>query len=195
MATSIDMASNALILIGDNPISSFNDPGAGAQAAAALYQDTYKSILSEHPWTFALKEQPLSKLTQTPEDVTGYSNAFRLPPDMIRIWKIMPHSNYAIIGDIVYSNENSLFCRYNYGVEEVELPPQLVKAVEYKLASDFAMLITEDINKADYYENKYLRQLSLARSVDSQGHPQVPIIDSPFVDVRLTGGTYGGSFY
>ena len=30
MPSSIDIASNALLLIGDNPISSFDDPGAGA---------------------------------------------------------------------------------------------------------------------------------------------------------------------
>jgi len=37
MASDIDIASNALVLIGDNPINSFTEPGAGATAAANLY--------------------------------------------------------------------------------------------------------------------------------------------------------------
>lgn len=192
MATSIDMASNALVLIGDDPISSFDDGGAGAQAAANLYQDTYKSVLAGHPWTFALKEQTLSKLSQSPDLLTNYKNAFQLPADLIRIWKMMSHSNYDVVGLLVYSNEETLLCRYIYNVDEVALPPHVVKAVEYKLASEFAMLVTEDINKAEYYERKYLKQVALARSIDSQGHPQVKIVDSPFVDVRYGGFSRGG---
>ena len=61
MPSNIDIASNALILIGDNPINSFDEPGAGAQAAAALYPETKKRLLSEHPWGFALKQQRLNK--------------------------------------------------------------------------------------------------------------------------------------
>jgi hypothetical protein len=194
MATSIDMSSNALVLIGDDPISSFSDPGAGAQAAANLYPDTYRSILAGHPWTFALKEVFLSKLTQTPDDLTNYKSAFQLPTDLIRIWKIMSHSNYDVVGTLVYSNEDELLCRYVYNVDEVKLPPQVVKAIEYKLASEFAMLVTEDINKSDFFERKYLNQIALARSIDSQGHPQEKIVDSPFVDVRHGGYSRGG-FY
>ncbi len=48
MASSIDIASNALILIGDSPISSFEDPGAGAQAASNLYLETKKRFNSIH---------------------------------------------------------------------------------------------------------------------------------------------------
>lgn len=187
MATAIDMASNALLLIGDNPISSFDDPGAGAQVAGAIYPDTYESVLAEHPWSFAFKELQLSKLSQSPDDETGFDNAFQLPADLIRLWRIMPHSNYSIVGSLLYSNQTELLARYIFKVDEVQLPPHVIKAIEYKLAADFAIAVTEDTSKSQFYEQKYLRQLGLARSVDSQGRPQVAIVDSPFVDVRLSG--------
>lgn len=187
MATSIDMASNALLLVGDNPISSFDDPGAGAQVAGAIYPETYAAVLSEHPWSFAFKELQLSRLSQTPDPKTNFQYAFQLPGDLIRIWKMMSHSNYTIVGSLVYSNETELLCRYIYKVDENELPPHVVKAIEYKLAADFAISVTEDQNKSQLYEQKYLRQIALARTVDSQGRPQVPIVDSPFIDVRLSG--------
>lgn len=191
MTTDIQMSSNALLLIGDEPISSFTEPGNGATVASALYTETYRAVLASHPWPFALKEQFLSRLSQAPDDETGYTYAFQLPSDLIRIWKIMSYSNYDIVGSLVYSNETTLLCRYGYQVAETELPPHFIKAVEYKLASDFAIAITEDFNKAQYYEQKYLSQVAQARTIESQGHPQVPMVDSPFTDVRLNGGTFG----
>ena len=77
MASDIDIASNALILIGDNPISSFTEPGAGATAAANLYPVTYEQLLSEHPWTFALKEQKLNQLSQQPDALTNWRYAYQ----------------------------------------------------------------------------------------------------------------------
>ena len=191
MPTGIDIASNALILIGDEPISSFSDGGAGAEAAGNLYPSTYEQVLSEHPWSFALKEQQLSRLSQTPDEKTFYKYAFQLPADMIRLWKIMPHSNYDLVGLLLYSNEPELLARYLYKPEETTLPAHFVKALEYKLASEFAMLVTESQNKATYYEQKYRQMIGIARTVDSQGRPQQSIVDSPFVDVRLAGRSYG----
>jgi hypothetical protein len=189
MASDIDIASNALILIGDNPISSFTEPGAGATAAANLYPDTYKQLLSEHPWTFALKEQKLNQLSQAPDALTNWKYAYQNPTDLIRYWSIMPFSNYAMVGSLTYSNQNELLARYVYAVAESQLPPHFQKALEYKLAADFALLVTEDVNKSQVFEQKYRTAISQARSIDSQSHPQVPIMDQPFTDVRQ-GGNY-----
>ena len=193
MPTDIDIASNALLLVGDNSISSFDDPGAGATVAKALYPETYRMVLSEHPWTFALKEQELNKLSQSPDAETGYKNAFQVPGELIRIWAVFPHSNYTVVGNLIYSNENSLWARYVYKVVETALPPHVVKALEYKLAADFAIPVTEDAKKAALYEEKYDKQVVRAKSIDSQNKPPVAIIDSPFTDSRF-GGSLSSSF-
>ncbi len=187
MPSDIDIASNALLLIGDEPISSFSDEGAGATVAANIYETTYQHVLSQHPWSFALKEQLLNQLSEQPNTLTGFKFAYQLPPDLIRIWAIMPFSNYTLVGSLLYSNENELLARYVFQPEETALPAQFVKSLEYKLASEFAISVTEDNAMAELYEKKYLLAVAQARSVDSQGRPQVPIIDSPFVDVRLSG--------
>ena len=190
MASAIDLSSNALILIGDSPISSFSEPGAGATAAANLYPDTYARLLSMHPWTFALKEQTLSKLSQSPDDLTNFKNAYQVPSDHIRTWAILPHSNYVVVGDLIYSNLEELLMRYVYKVDETELPPHFSKALEYSLAADFAQIVTESTTKSQYYEGKFKDQLASAMAIDSQGHPQQPIVDSPFVDVRFSGAPF-----
>jgi hypothetical protein len=192
MATAIDMASNALLLLGDNPISTLDgtEPGSGSLVAANLYEETYKSILSSYPWSFALKEQYLNRLSQTPDDETYYSYAFQIPSDTIRIWKVMSYNFYSIVGPYIYSNERTLLCRYIYRVNEAALPAHVVKAVEYKLAADFAVPVTEDQNKAQFYEQKYMLQVAQAQGIDSQNQPMKTIIDQPLNNVRYSGSTY-----
>lgn len=189
MSSSIDIASNALLLIGDNPISSFNDPGAGAQAAANLYSQTKEMVLSYHPWSFAMKHQELSRLSAAPDTRTGFKYAFKTPTDLIRLWSIMPHSDYVIVGENILSNEPSLLARYVYNIAESIIPAQLVKAMEYQLASEFAISVTEDENKAAFYQQKANLQLAKASNVDSQGQPQQSIVSSPFIEARMGGST------
>lgn len=194
MTSSIGMASNGLLLIGDSPISSFEEPGAGAQAMAAFYPDTYKAILAEHPWSFALKHQKLSQLAESPDPLTNFKFAYKLPTDLIRIWTLLSHSNYILINGLVYSNETEILCRYVYKVNETALPPHVVKAIEYKLASEAALAVTESESKAALYEKKYTLQIAKAKNIDSQGRPQEAIIDSPFTDIRGGGTGFGQGF-
>jgi len=191
MPTNIDIASNALLLIGDEPISSFTEEeGAGAKVAANIYPETYKQVLAEHPWSFALKEQVLSRLSATPDTRTGYSYAYQVPVDLIRLWAVFEWSNYVIIGDLLYSNESSLMARYVYQVDETALPAHFVTAFQYKLASEFALSVTESTSKAELYEAKYMKAIAKARNIDSQGRPQEPIISSPFVQAQYGGGLF-----
>jgi len=185
MPSSIDIASNALVLIGDSPIAAFTEPGAGATAAANLYEETYKAFLSTHPWTFATKTQELSRLSETPDSRLNYNYYFQVPVDCIRIWVCYPiNTDYEVIGDRILSNQPDLVLRYLYRVDETALPAHAVKAIEYLLAMDFAQLITENTSKSEYFEQKYLAALRSAMAIDSQGHPQRAIVDSPFLEVR-----------
>ncbi len=190
--SSIDIASNALILIGDDPINSFNDPGAGATAASNLYQEVKETALAFHPWTWALKEQELSRLSATPDSRTNFQFAFQKPTDMIRIWKVMPHSYYEEVGDLIYSNEPSLFMRYIFDVAETSMSASFVKALEYQLAAEMAISVTEDEKKAALYERKAEKQIIKASNINSQGHPQQTVVDSPFIDARRSGSGSNG---
>lgn len=192
MASDIDIASNALILIGDNPINSFTEPGAGAQAAANLYPSAYGFVLSEHAWTFATKYQKLNQLAAEPGPLINFNFGYQLPTDLIFLRQIKPHSHYEIVDGILYSNENELLARYNYKVAESSLTPPFVKAFEYKLAAEFAIAVAEDTAKNELYEKKYLLAIAHARTIDSQSKPQTPIQDSPFIDVRRSG--FGNRF-
>ena len=187
MTSKIKMINNALLLVGDNAISGLDDPGFGSTVADNLYEDTYAAILACHPWSFAFKEQWLSQLSASPDVETGYQYAYRVPVDSIRIWQLIEHSDYEIIGNLIYSNLSKVLCRYIHRVLESQIPPQVAKAIEYKLAAEFAVSVTDNDRYAQIYEQKYINQLGQAQAIDSQNRPQSQIIDAPFADVRFSG--------
>jgi hypothetical protein len=187
MPSAIDISSNALLLIGDEGINSFDEPGAGARAAKAFYAQTKQAVLAWHPWSFALKDQELSQLSQTPDTRTNLKYAYQLPTDMIRIWELMPFGYYELVNGLLLTNEPTLLMRYIYDVDDTAMPPHVVKALEYKLAAEFAMSVTEDENRAQLYERKHINQLATAAGIDSQGRPQEAIKRSPFTEARFTG--------
>ena len=175
MATAISMASNALVLIGDDPINSLSD----SVAASNLYDSLYEEVLSEHPWSFALKEQDLNRLTAQPDIETGYRYAFQLPSDIIRLWAVFPVQHYDIVGNLLYANALSIFARYLYRPDETILPPHFVKTMEYRLATDFSVSVAEDEEKMKLFRGLYEKSLGSAMAKDSQ--------QKPFAGIRMRG--------
>lgn len=183
MTSKIEICSNALQLIGDEPISSFTE-GSSAALADNLYDAFYESMMRYHPWSFALKTQRLNVLTQAPDPLTNYQYALQKPTDMIYLWSIKPQSNYDIVGDYIYSNDRELLATYTYKVAESKLPADFVTVMQYRLASEFAQSITENSGLAQLYEGKFRGALGAAMAADSQQRPQTGIIDRPYLAVR-----------
>lgn len=175
MASDIDIASNALVLIGDDPISALSE----SVAASNLYSDTYEYVLSQHPWSFAMKEQDFSQLSQQPDTETGFRYAYQRPGDLIRLWAILPTQHYQVVGEFIYSNSSALWGRYVYKVTETSLPPHFVKCLQYKLAADFSVSVAEDEQKMQIFEMKYRDSLGEAMAIDSQQHPYAGIRGNP----------------
>lgn len=188
MASGIDICSNALLLIGANSINSFTEPGAGAQVASALYEPTLTGLLTRNYWRFAIKKQQLNRLSQTP--INDYQYAFQIPPDCLKVMKVDPMNRYKVYRDLIYSNNSSLIADYVFRPEDSELPDYFVMALTYKLASDFALAVTDSENKNAIYEEKFRTAMAEAYAADGQQNPQTPIVDQPFTDVRY-GGPHG----
>jgi len=186
MCSKVDIVSNALLLVGHGAISSFNaDQGAGAVVGDALFDTTLRYLLSTTYWRFSVKQQQLSRLSATP--LKNWQYAFQIPTDAITIHRVTPRANYQIFGDKLYANVDELYADYTYQVSPEELPTYFVQAMQYKLAADFAISITNDTQKNALYEQKFSRELAVAMAADAKSHPPEAIQDQPFTDVRLNG--------
>ena len=186
MASKVDIVSNALLLIGHPAISSFDaDQGAGATVGAALFDSTLRYMLSTTYWRFSVKQQSLNRMTQHP--IEGYKYAFQIPSDAITIYRLRPRCMFQVFEDKIYTNVESAIADYTYQVEPTQLPLYFTHVMQYKLAADFAISITNDPNKHILYDNKYKEELPIAMTADAKNHPQEGIQDNPFSDVRFYG--------
>lgn len=185
MASKIDLISNALILIGDTPINSITGNDRRQQVASNLYDNIVKAELSKFRWGFARRKAQLSLTTDAVVD-SEYRSIYQLPTDMLFLIKIKPSVDYQIYGDKLYCNlSQALYCDYIADVAESEWPIYFSKLIEYALASDFATSIRDSSTIVAEMNAKYVNQSRMARSIDSQQHPQTPIVSSPFTDVRF----------
>ena len=79
----VDVSSRALILIGAEPLTSFDDGTNEALVASSTYEDVARAGLVNTRWRFATKQAQLSRLSDAP---TGrYDAAYQLPSDSLML--------------------------------------------------------------------------------------------------------------
>ena len=81
--TDVSLCSKALLKIGAQTITSFEDGTAESEVSANLYPLVRDSLLSSYPWSFAIAQKRLGRLDLTP--VADFKYAFQLPSDFLRI--------------------------------------------------------------------------------------------------------------
>lgn len=182
MASKIDLISRAMLLLGTPSLNSLTSGESRANTAAALYDSTYESLLTTNRWRFAHQRQVLSKLVTAPAHT--YQYAYQVPSDMLMPESVYPRSDYEIYGDKLYSNMNTVTLDYISKPAETKLPAYFQKVLEYRLAVEFCVPITENRNLKETLKADYIGALQGAMWADAQGRPPETVIDSPLVDVR-----------
>jgi hypothetical protein len=170
--TDIDICARALILIGANPITSFEDGTTEATVAANLYEDTVRDMLTRYRWRFASGQTQLSRLTDAP--TSRWDAAYQAPADMLMLHVVTVNDNpiaYDRYQDLIYCNattEDVVVADYTFRANEELWSPGFITAIEYQLASIFAYSVAAQTDLSDLMEKRALRQMTLARNIDSQ---------------------------
>jgi len=184
MASKIQLISNALILIGDLPVTSLDGNTRAQVVASNLYDGIVQNELTKYRWGFARRKAQLNLTTEVPVG-TEWQSIYQLPADLLVLVKINPGINYQILGDKVYCNsQGALFCDYIANIPEHEWPVYFCKMIEYALGMDFAPSVRDSAISMELLSNQYVNASRMARLTDSQQHPQTPIQDRPFINVR-----------
>jgi len=134
----ISICSEALILLGASAISSFSEGTPAATACSALYPGLRDTLISKHPWSWSLKKTQSFRISTDPTNEWKY--AYQLPADML--------SGAIAVFDSGGDNARSI----NYGWEIYE-DKHFVKLLVTALASDLAIVVTDQASKADYFRN------------------------------------------
>ena len=170
--SALDIASRALVLIGAEPITSFESNSTEALVASNMYEDVVRSSLCVARWRFATEQSTLNQITETP---TGrFAIAHQLPSNLLMLHTVTVNDNilgYTVYGDKVFSDASTsdvLIADYTYRSPETDFPSYFSLAVQYSLAGVFATAIARDDNLALLMDGKADRLMAKARNLDSQ---------------------------
>ncbi|MCK4784666.1 MAG: hypothetical protein KAV87_13010 [Desulfobacteraceae bacterium] len=202
MATDVSVFSQALVRLGDNPVSGLSELSPGF---ADLFPQVKANVETSHPWRFnTIKSQLLTRtLTQPPSQ---YKYVYQLPPDMLNgqprtVWnspfnqgRSSQFTNFNIFEDKLLTSAEQVLIDYQVPKVVDVFPIHVTELMIRALMAVIALPVTDQQNTADSAliaawgkdgNGGYSRE---ARRIDSQGHPPQGIKNYPLVTVRHGGG-------
>lgn len=188
MATSkITICSNALLQLGTQPITSFEDGSDNSLLCSNLYDQTRDGVLRAHPWNCAIKRVSLAPSTVDP--IYGFSFAFDLPGDVLRLLEADTVDEYKVEGRQILANENPFFIKYLYKNTEVaSYDSLLVETLTWAMMAVLAYPVVKSTTKSTEINNIYLARLRQARAIDGQEGTPDALGRSQLLDARRSGG-------
>lgn len=187
MATSeVQICSNALLLLGDDPISSFSEDSDRALLASNLWDNARQAVLRSHPWNCAKEMVALASESTTPAFDWAYQ--FLLPGDCLRVLSVGEDGypdDYIIKGRRILAAVDPLYLTYITDNEDVaSWDSLLVEAMQRYMAFAMAYPITKSTSLRDSMYSEFSKLISQARNVDGQEEPPQTVGDSPLLAVR-----------
>ena len=186
----VDVCSRALIMIGADPITSFDDGNNEALIASNMYEDIARASLVNTRWRFATNQVILNRLTEVP---TGrYDAAYQLPSGWLMTHAVTVNDNpieYQTYGDKLFNNASSsdeLVLDFTYRAEEQYWPSYFTVAVEYELAVVFAVGLARDQQLAQLMSQQAIAAMTKARNLDGQQQTTRKLITNRFISNRRT---------
>jgi hypothetical protein len=196
----LSICSDALLMLGANPISSFNEGTDAANISDRLYSDLRDQALLVYPWSFSFKKVKLGRLVTTP--TTEYRYEYQMPGDRLGPPRAVftsaspgqrPSKEYRIFQDKLLTDYEEVWIDYQYSVQEFEMPVYFVQLLKYMMAWHLAYPITDQDSKAQYWqgvavgspsENGRGGYMRTAIQMDGQGQPNNYIDDYALIAVR-----------
>ena len=185
--TNIELCSRALIRLGANPITDFDDGSAEADIANALYGATKNSLLSSYPWSFATKQVQLEESGHTP--LADYSYSFTLPSDILcavsaGVGSKGKGTHFKILNGALNSNSNNIVLTYIAEVPESDFPAFFSSILITKLAAEFSIPVTENTSRTEMLYKLSEKEIRKARQIDAQQDSPNRLENFTLIDVR-----------
>lgn len=185
--SAVSICSNALLLLGDSPINSFDVDNNRTRLVANLYAQKRNKVLRLHPWNCATKRVVLSPDTEAP--AFGWAYQFTLPDDWIRTLSVGDEDDqddYATEGRKILMDTNVCYLRYIWRNEvEATWDAILIDAMTQVMVAALTYPITKSTTKQASEEEIVKRVLKDARTVDANEAPPETLGDFPLLANRM----------
>lgn len=183
--TEVSICSNALGKLGDNAITSLDDPTERARWCKRFYAKCRDAALRAHNWNFAVKRVALVQSATPP--TFGFLYAYQLPPDYLMLLELSEGADipYRIEGGQLLADVPALSIRYIARTgDTAQMDPLFVEYLEAKLAAELAIPLT---NSQSIYQAMQLEartKLQEARTRDGQEDYPNQHTFTDLIDVR-----------
>jgi hypothetical protein len=173
VATSvIEICNNALVDLGEEPITSFADNTKAARLCNQRWPAVRDAVLRAHPWNCAAAQASLAAAVQSAG--WRYGAAFPLPVDCLRVLEVCVGGGAVEqwevqAGSILCDEGGPLDVAYIVRVEDPRrYDPLLCEALTARLAATLAYPITASTSLAQAFWDAYAVKLREARGVDAR---------------------------
>ena len=191
MATEVSICSNALRILGDDPITSLTDDTERARLCNSLYEPARDAVLRSHPWNFAITRATLAQLSTTPAYEYAYQYSLPTDPYCLRVLS-MEYQDYVFkiehlagTGRVLLSDESTAKILYIAKITDTaQFDSLFVDALTAKLAADLSYPVTNSTSLQLQMHKLYELKLSEARSIDGQEGFIDDLVSDTFTDFR-----------
>jgi hypothetical protein len=181
--TKTEIINIALGRLGEVGIQSIDEGSAVANSAGTVYDSARRATLREYNWSFALREERLSRTEESRSSFYEYT--FALPGDCLRIIRAVGNAGYETAGAFIHSNSPVLTVQYVADIEDAGLfDSKFIEALSYKLASELAMPVKGSSELMAAYNNAYLT-LVRDSAAESASERRGELPDNPYIDARF----------
>jgi len=170
--TDISICSNALLRLGDAPISSFNESNDRSRLARNTYLSMRDAVLARHPWNCATRRVVLSPDATAP--AFDWEARFLLPADCLRILSVGERGegdDYEVEDGYILMDGDTCRLRYVYRAPEAKWDPLLVESMTEAMRRVFAYPLTGGQNMEATIFQIADEIVRAARAVDGQENP------------------------
>lgn len=199
MSSKLDLANQALTILGAKRLTSLTDSTAHAKLVNEIIDDTIKEVMIDGAFSSTIRRASLNVTSNTP--VYEYTYEYQLPtnPKCLRVVELEEiqfnylqysagyeaDTGYRIEGDKLLSDTSTAKIKYiAYITDTGSYDAALNMAIKARLAADLAYPITGSSTLADRLYAKYERVLARAKSIDGQNGGQQFIKSNDLIDGR-----------
>lgn len=169
-ATDVSICSNALLMLGAQPINDLAENSDRARLASNLYHQERDALIREYPWNCCITRVALSPDSTLPAFDWNYQ--FTLPADFVKVLavgELGAEREFRIEGRKLLSDDNPCKLRYIFrNTNPATWDDGLVRVLTLRMASAMAYGITQSASLQQSIAQQAEMALKRAKAVDGQ---------------------------
>ncbi|MDD5348432.1 MAG: hypothetical protein PHT59_07455 [Candidatus Omnitrophica bacterium] len=190
MASTVEIANQALYNLGQNAIVSMTEDSTAARLCNGRFTYVRDSVVRAYPWNCAIRRAELAQSSDTPAWEYDYQYQLPTSPYCLRVLtmeeQIDEGYKYVIEGRYILTDADTCNIKYIAQLTDAnDMDILLRETIAARLAAEIAFPLTGQKNIADAMWNLYERKLREARSIDAQEGTPETIMEDTFLDSRL----------